>query len=627
MTTSQVTVRTLAALVLVAGFAAAADAQPAVTAEWAFKQQPKQPGVTVSTPTPDQVPRCKVSPIPNPKTPGATMGYLVSDGDGKPVRQFVSYDGKNFNIVAFYVDGIEAYREVYPPAAGEPYQFRWLGPNGSKWGLDRNRDNIIDEWVVISPEEVTQELVRAVATRDAKRLESLLVTKENLSTFGLPAADAEALKARTAGAEKRLLDTADALKLSERTKWVHAEFSVPNTRPADAFEGREDYTAHKNGTVLVEDGGKTSFVQTGEMVQVGRAWKLIDGPAAGAAGTGGNEGPVVEPQIKELVDRLNELDKTAPNTPTVEALAAFNAQRADLLELVVSKANAKETWVRMLIDSHAAAAEGDKPGNKHLVRLGQWKEAMMRPEGNATVAAYAAFRLLTAENSVGLSASPDEKQLRAVQEKWQAGLEDFVKTFPKSADAPDAVMRLAMAYELSGAKDSEPKAKQWLEYLVKTYPDGRPYAAKAAGALKRLDSEGKPLEMSGPQLGSGQAFDAAQKDKIVVVYYWASWSQSLPEDSKKLQALVKEYGAKGLVVVTVSLDHDAKQAADAAARVGLPGTHLYAPGGLDASPLAASYGIMAPPHVIVAGKDGKIVNRNGHVAGLEEDVKKLLARK
>jgi len=628
MTTSQVTARSLAVLALVVGFAAAASAQPtAVTAEWALKQQPKQAGVNVSTPAPDQAPRCKVTPIPNPKAPATPMGYLVSDGDGKPVRQFVSYDGKNFNIVAFYVDGVEAYREVYPPAANEPYQFRWLGPNGSKWGLDRNRDSVIDEWVVISPEEVTQELVRAVAARDPKRLEALLVTKENLAVFGLPPADADALKARTAGAAKRMADTAEALKLSDRTKWVHAEFGVPNTRPADAFEGREDYTAHKNGTVLVEDGGKTSFVQTGEMVQIGRAWKLIDGPAAGAAGTGGTEGPVVEPQIKDLVDQLNALDQKAPAQPTVAALAAFNAQRADLLEQVVARANAKETWVRMLIDSHAAAAESDKPGNKHLVRLGQWKEAMTRPEGNPTVAAYAAFRLLTAENSVGLSAAKDEKELRTVQEKWQGGLEEFVKAFPKSADAPDAVMRLAMAYELSGAKDSEPKAKQWLEYLVKTYPDSRPYAAKAAGALKRLDSEGKPLELSGPQLGTGQPYNAVQKDKMVVVYYWASWSQSLPEDSKKLQALMKDYGAKGLTVVTVSLDHDAKQAADAVTRVALPGTHLFATGGLDASPLAAAYGIMAPPHVLLAGKDGKIVNRNGHVPTLEEDVKKLLAEK
>jgi thiol-disulfide isomerase/thioredoxin len=630
MTTSQVTVRTLAVLALVAGFAAAARAQPpAVTAEWALKQ-PKQPGVSVSTPAPDQVGQCKVTPLPNPKVPG----YLITDPTGRPVRQFVSYDNKTYNITSFYVDGVEAYREVIPPDPKEPNQFRWLGPNGSKWGLDRNRDGIIDEWVVISPEEVSQELLRAVATRDVKRLEPLMVKKEHLTAIGLPAADVDALLARTALAAKRLIDTADGLKLTDKAKWVHVEFGVPNTRPADAFgSGTEDYTAHKNGTVMFEDGGKPSFLQTGELVQVGRTWKLVDGPAPGAAGSGASDGPQIEPQIADLVTRLNELDRTAPNPPTPEASAAFNSKRADLLEQIVAKANAKEPWIRMLIDSHAAAAEGDKPGNKHIVRLQQWKNAIKNANGDPALAAYTAFRLILAEHNIALANIKDQNELGPTQEKWRIGLEEFVKEFPKSADAPDAVLRLAMEWELAGGKDmnemraNEAKAKQWYDHLTKTYSESKVYAARAAGALKRLDSEGKPLELSGPQLGTGQTVGAAQKDKVVVVYYWASWSQSLPADAKKLQDLAKEYGPKGLVILTVGLDSDARAATDAVGRTGLPGTHLYAPGGLDASPLAAAYGIMAPPHVIVAGKDGKITNRNGHVAALEEEVKKLLADK
>ena len=56
----------------------------------------------------------------------------------------------------------------------------------------------------------------------------------------------------------------------------------------------------------------------------------------------------------------------------------------------------------------------------------------------------------------------------------------------------------------------------------------------------------------------------------------------------------------------------------------IPGTHLFAPGGLDASPLASGYGILVVPHLFVAGKDGKIVNRTAQAATLEDDVKKLL---
>lgn len=634
--TTKVTVRALAAVALVAGFAAAASAQPAaVTADWALKQNPRQPGVSVSTPAPDQVAKCKVTPLPNPKVPG----YLVTDPDGRPVRQFVSYDSKNFNIISYYTDGTESYREVYPPSAAgkpdEPYQFRWLGPNGTRWGLDRNRDGAIDEWAIISPEEVSQELVKAIVARDQNRLKALMATPDQLKGIGLPAADLDKMTARIAASAKKLTDAADALKLSDKAKWIHAEFGVPGTRPADSFEGREDFTSYKNGTILVEDAGKTVFIQTGELVQVGRAWKVIDGPAAGAAagaGGDGTQGPIVDEKIRPMVEKLNELDKKAPNPPTVEALAAFNAERAKLLEEIVAKADAKDTWVRMLIDALSEAGGAGKPGNPHLARIAEWKGAALAPAtANPQLAAYAAFRLIMGENSAAMAGVVDNK-LGEVQEKFRTGLEEYMKQFPQSADAPEAALRLAMAYELSGGKDAaevkanEGKAKQWYDHLAKNFAQ-HAHAPKATGALKRLDSEGKPLELSGPQLANGQPFNAAQPDKVVVVYYWASWSGTLADDAKKLDALTKAYASKGLVLVTVGLDHDAKTASDAAAKAGLPGTHLFAPGGLDSSPLAAAYGIMAPPHVLVAGKDGKVTNRGGHVATLEDEVKKLLGEK
>jgi hypothetical protein len=88
--------------------------------------------------------------------------------------------------------------------------------------------------------------------------------------------------------------------------------------------------------------------------------------------------------------------------------------------------------------------------------------------------------------------------------------------------------------------------------------------------------------------------------------------------------VVKEYGAKGLEIVTVCVDHDAKAAEKAVADLKIPGTHLFAPGGLDASPLASSYGILVVPHMFVAGKDGKVVSRSAQAATVEDDVRKLL---
>jgi thiol-disulfide isomerase/thioredoxin len=318
------------------------------------------------------------------------------------------------------------------------------------------------------------------------------------------------------------------------------------------------------------------------------------------------------------------------------AIAAFNAARAQILENIVAGATAKETWVKMLLDSHAQAAEGGKPGNAHLGRIKQWRDEMSKPNGNPTIAAYAGFRFLVAENSVDLAnagATGKNEEFAAIQEKWRSGLEEYIQKFPNSTDVPEAVLRLAMAWELSGGKDlteakaNEAKARRLYDRLTKDF-SSHPNATRALGALKRLDSEGKPLELAGPLLANpAQQFSAAQKDKVVIVYYWASWSGSVADDAKKFQALLKEYGPKGLTLVTVSLDHDAKAATDGVARSGLPGTHLYTQGGLDSSPLAAAYGILAPPHILIAGKDGKITNRNAHTGMIEEEVKKLLGEK
>ena len=119
---------------------------------------------------------------------------------------------------------------------GEPYQFRWLGANGTKWGLDKNRDGRMDEWVVISPEELSQELLQAVLTKDAEAGQGARGDQgEPRRSLDLPAAEAQKILDRAAGAVKRTTDAADALKLTPDAKWVHVELNAPHSIPKDAF--------------------------------------------------------------------------------------------------------------------------------------------------------------------------------------------------------------------------------------------------------------------------------------------------------------------------------------------------------------------------------------------------------
>lgn len=594
---------------------------PALSIDEALRRLPKQPGVSISTPPQEQWRQCKLEPIVNPRDGKTPMGYVVRDPAGLPLRQFVSYEPNVYNIVSFYHNGVEAFREVYPSRTTDPVQYRWLGPNGSKWGLDRNRDGVIDEWVVLSPEELSQELLQAILTRDVRRAEALALTKSSLDYLGMPADKAAPLLERAARVGPRVLEAADQLKLSPQARWGHLELGPPHTTPADAWQLRDDWIVHKQTLLLIHDGDTARFLPLGELVLVGRAWKLLDGPVLQPTQTA-SQGPIITDAIKDLVAQLNELDQHNPNNPTApESLAAHHAQRVKVLEQIVSKlpeGPQQEPWLRLLIDSLGVAAENDKPDGPSFIRLRQIHEAVAK--SSPSLAAHAAFRLLLAENNVALrQASPEN--FAAIQDKWRKSLEEFVAKYPDSEEAPEAILRLAMACEFM--PNGEAKAREWYSTLTNRYRQ-HPHAAKAAGALKRLESVGKPLTLSGPLLNSGQLFDVSSlRGKAIIVYYTASWSSTLPEDARKLQALLRDYGPKGVELVVVSLDQDAKTAAEALATHKVPGIHLFAPGGLDQSPLATTYGILVVPHMFVTDKNGVVINRAAQMATLEDDLKKV----
>ncbi|HEY2911021.1 MAG TPA: redoxin domain-containing protein, partial [Gemmataceae bacterium] len=376
--------------------------------------------------------------------------------------------------------------------------------------------------------------------------------------------------------------------------------------PADSFGGRDDRIVHKNCTILIQDGKETKFLQTGELIQIGRAWKVVEGPTAGPGGVDPTSGtavagdpPIVTDDIREFVAQLDALDKSVP----------------------MIAADKQAGWAKLLIDSLANAAESGADGNPSHARLKQLKETFSAAPQNP-LGPYAAFRLIGAENGMLIKKAVTGPQIQEAQEKNRAALEGFVNAYPKSEDAGEAIMRLAMSYEFLG-KVGEAKARTWCEHLFKNYA-GHHHAAKAAGILKRLDCEGKPLELAGTNLATGQPFTMQQlSGKAAIVYYWASWSDSLAADAKKLKELAASYGPKGLEIVCISLDDKAETAGQSIQKLGLPGIHLHAPGGIEASPFAASYGILVVPQIFEIGKDGKIAKRNGEMLTLEDDVKKL----
>ncbi len=621
MFTKRISLRALAGVVLLAGTAAA----QAPRVEDVLARLPNQSGVAVTTPTGADLAGCKAEAL---QWPGSkARGVKVTDITGRPVRQFIDSTGTGkWNIFSYYLDGVESYREIDSDGSGRPDQYRWLGANGGKWGGDPNKTGTITTWYVMSPEELSQELLAALISQDKKRHDALLPTDADLKKLGVPAADAALLLKRTEGAAAKLQTAAAALKLTPKAKWVHLQLGLPHTTPKDAFNGHDDLVKHKTAAVLIETEDKKAEVfQTGELVLIGRAWKVVDGPTVGAPGTTDENVTNIPKEIEAEVTQLSGIQPPAANTPA--DATQYHLARAAVLEQIVAKtAGAQQfLWLRQLIEAYAAAAEVDPSNPTAMPKLKAWQTQIAGTAGATDAASFVTFRLLNAEYGAKLSAAAaamNNDEAAKVQAWWRESLEAFVKTFPKTAEAPDAVQRLALASEFSGP-DGEAKAKEWYEKLAKDYPT-HSAATKAAGAVKRLSSEGQPFELSGTTL-DGKPFTSAQLvGNPTVVVYWASWGRDVADELKRLAELDKAMGGK-VQLLTISLDEQAATAAQTIQAAGLAGTHLYAAGGLENSPLAVAYGIQMVPHILVVGKDGKVINRNAQSGPLlKAEIEKLL---
>lgn len=600
--------------------AAPAGAAPSVGQMLNFA--PRQKDVVYSTPTTAEQDKCKVELI---KGQNKGSGWLLRDPNGQPLRVFFDTNGDNkIDVWSYYKDGVEVYREIDSTFTGKPDQYRWLNAGGMKWGIDEARDGRIKAWKAISAEEVSQEVLQALIAKDYTRLEALLITDGDIKALELPAEQANRLRELRKGAAAKFQDTAAKLtSLSAKANWIHLETQAPQCIPADQSGARYDLVKHNGGTILFEANGKNDWVQTGEIIQVGTAWRLVDAPIPGptpVADSGGPGTAAKDPEVVKLIDELTALDKDVPSSADNAALTKHHLKRADVLEKLVAKVkpDERDPWVRQVGDSLSTAAQSSGKGETAaMARLQRLVAALAESMPGSNLAAYVAFREMQADYSLKIT---DSRDFNKVQTEWIERLSKFVQKFPSAEDTPDALLQLGMVNEFLN-KDVE--AKNWYAKLKKDFPE-KPQSLKAAGAVRRLELEGQPLKLAGATLdGSAAAFDLDQAaGKIVVVYYWASWNTQSAGDFTKLKALL-EANKSGVALVCVNLDGKSDDAKAYLAKNAPPGIHLHQPGGLEGK-LATEYGIMVLPNVILVAKDGKVANRNAQISNLEEEIKKLL---
>ncbi len=179
------------------------------------------------------------------------------------------------------------------------------------------------------------------------------------------------------------------------------------------------------------------------------------------------------------------------------------------------------------------------------------------------------------------------------------------------------------------AKSLRTKRKTHFEFYKKVALSfqGTQSAEKAAGAVRRLESIGKRVDLEGTSIDGKKFSLAAYRGKPVVLHYWATWCEPCKQDMKLLRQLQARYQRSGLRIVGVNVDQTREMAEDYLNETKLPWTQLFEDGGLESSRLATAFGVQTLPTMMLIDKDSKVVRHNVRAAELEGELDKMFTTK
>ncbi|MEO1496647.1 MAG: thioredoxin-like domain-containing protein [Planctomycetota bacterium] len=627
-------IRTLCALAAALPcFCLCTAASPAIAATapstaQALALKPIQPGVEYDMPTGAEKKACTVKAARE----GKSTSWIVRDAQDRILRRFADSNADNVvDTWCYYAGGLEVYRDIDSDFDSKADQYRWFHTGGSRWGIDKNQDGKIDSWKQISPQEVAEEAVAAVTSRDDARFARLLMTPTEAQALGVGKAIGGELRSSISAATRKFAELVRTQKtLSRSSRYVDFGAPRPGVIPIGTDGSKRDVTVYENATALIDHEGTPTQLLLGSLFRVGDAWRLVEAPTVDSSGPklatvfsvptlsgAGPNSPRLSENTQQLLAQLEKLDQQAA-TASGTKLDRLTDQRVGVLEQLAKSAvdkGEKRQWYTQLADLLSATAQSSGYAGA-VKKLSQLERSPAVKAAGADLPAHFRYKRIGAEYGVALAAK--DADYAKVQADWLKKIEAFANAYPTSPDAADAMLQLGhMAGEFTG---EEKVAERWYTRVAKEFP--RTLAGKkAAGALTRLASVGKPLKLRGTTL-DGKPFDIATREyrgKHVVVHYWASWSDPTA-DMKTIAALQQKYRGK-LAVVGVNLDTSKSAASRTATGARWP--QLYNEQGLDGA-LATDMGVMTLPMMILVDDRGRVANRNLYAGDLEAELKRQI---
>ena len=570
--------------------------------ETALKIRPMQKGVEYDEPTADEFAQCEFKQYDK-------SGYVVLGPQKNILRLFLDSTGSGrVNQWSYFRNGVEVYRDVDSDGNGKADQYRWLNSAGTRWGIDTNEDGVIDSWKMISAEEVSREVLEALASNDVGRFLRVALNVEDLKNLGLGEIRndtiAKKIAALQAGFAEAVKETGFNGKAME---WYQFAGGTPGLVPAGDKENKQDIVVYENTTTMVGDGAETKQLAIGTLVKIGDGnWRTIDVPklydenspmytfilpADGGSRIGTTEGD----EIARLAQEYQGIQATIPTAPADKRPDMHKEVTHRIIQIIaLTPPGAREPWIQELASTIMVAVQQNEfpQGAEQLKSLYD----NVKKQGNEELAAFVRFCQIMTDYHIDLMSGEDAL---VMQVRWKENLEEFVTDYEKTDAGIEGMMQLAFA------ESKEEDSLKWYR-KVATLAADKPVAAKAKGAILRLTSRGKEVPFNGRDPGGAVIDIASMKGNFVLLYFWDSHSTV---DIPAIKGVVEKYADTGLKVIGVNIDADAQTMKDALSNNRISWPQIFSPGGLD-SPAAVYWGISAPKWMILYGKDGTVVNPN-----------------
>ncbi|MDE0874001.1 MAG: TlpA disulfide reductase family protein [Acidimicrobiales bacterium] len=601
--------------------------------EDALVLKPVQPGVDYEKVEADQQSGCKVIDIDE----SAWSGWEVIAEDGTLLRRFADTNrDQKIDLWCYFKFGVEVYRDVDQDFNGKADQYRWLATGGTRWGLDRDEDGGIDSWKQISAEEVTAEVVAALREKDTDRFAPLVIVEQELDFLGLGKEKKTQILALSIAAKSGFGELAkDQDVVADDAVWVQFAAGTPGVVPSGTEGSTRDVVVYENAVAMFDQGNGSGQLMVGTLVQVGKAWRLVGLPVLGEEGSalaqaGGNffapdtatassvmNDSGAAQKTQDLVTALEKIDTQFAVAKDSAAIAILHERRAGVVEKLVLAAATKEDreiWFRQLVDMLSMGAQtGSYPSGLERLRTVSQRFA----GDDESLKAYADYQSIGADYMVRQTPNADFAE---VQEWYIGVLSRFVERYPATPEAAQAWLNLALS------KEFEDKDKEALAYYKKVVSlfSKTSSGEIAAGAVRRLESVGREVDLEGTTL-DGKPFRLSRlRGKPVVLHYWATWCEPCKQDMKLLRRLQASYQRAGLQVVGVNVDLTKQEAQRYLQQTQVSWTQLFEPGGLDGSRLAKAFGVQTLPTMMLIDPQGKVVRHNVRAAELQTEIDRIL---